>query len=86
MTSAKSSERGARFALPELDTTQKQVIAALTKTREYWQTTTLPYNPLRASETVESRYAAGKALRKEFRGKAMRNGNLRRSVLAAQIL
>ena len=64
MTSAKSSERGARFALPELDTTQKQVIAALTKTREYWQTTTLPYNPLRASETVESRYAAGKALRK----------------------
>ena len=64
MTSAKSSERGARFAIPELDTTQKQVIAALTKTREYWQTTVLPYNPLRASDTVESRYAAGKALRK----------------------
>jgi len=64
MKSEKSGERGARFAIPELDTTQKQVIAALTKTREYWQTTAQPYNSLRASDTVESRYAAGKALRK----------------------
>jgi len=64
MKSEKSGERGARIALPALDATQTQVIAALTKTREYWQTTVLPYNPLRASDTVESRYAAGKALRK----------------------
>ena len=65
MKSEKSGERGERIALPALDATQTQVIAALTKTREYWQTTAVPYNPLRASATVESRYAAGKALRKE---------------------
>jgi len=49
MKSEKSGERGARIARPALDATQTQVIAALT-----W-----------ASATVESRYAAGKALRKE---------------------
>lgn len=65
MNSAKSDEAGASIALPELDATQQKVIATLTETREYWQTTADPYNPLQAHDPVERRYAAGKALRRQ---------------------
>jgi uncharacterized protein (DUF2252 family) len=64
MKSVKPGESDARTALRALDATQKKVIATLEKTREYWQTSADPHNPLQAHHPVESRYATGKALRK----------------------
>jgi uncharacterized protein (DUF2252 family) len=64
MKSPRSVQASASIGFPELDAMQKKVIAMLEKTREYWQTAADPYNPQRAHESQESRYAAGKALRK----------------------
>jgi hypothetical protein len=64
MNLAKLGERSAGMALPELDATQKKVIATLEKTREYWQITVDQYNPLQVHESVDSRYEKDKALRR----------------------
>ena len=45
MKSEEPGERRAEIALPELDEIQKKVI-----TREHWQTTAVPHNPLQAHD------------------------------------
>lgn len=64
MNSAKPDKGSTGVALRELDATQKNVIAILQKTSEYWQTTADRYDPLRAHESIDSRYEKGKALRR----------------------
>jgi len=59
---AESVEEAAR-PITELDATQKEVIATLASTFEFWQTMTA-YNPLKASDSIETRYEAGRAIRK----------------------
>ena len=51
-------------AIPELDATQKEVIATLTSAAEFWQTNGA-YDPLRSEDSIESRYKAGEAIRKQ---------------------
>jgi uncharacterized protein (DUF2252 family) len=51
-------------AIPELDATQKEVIATLATTFEFWQTSATAYNPLESHDSIETRYEAGQAIRK----------------------
>ena len=50
-----------------LDQTQKQVIAVLKTTPEYWHSSVDPCSPLKDYVSVATRYAVGKALRKQSR-------------------
>ena len=51
--------------IPALDATQKKVIALLESTREYWHMRTVPYNPLQPHDSIQTRYEAGRDLRKQ---------------------
>jgi hypothetical protein len=53
--------------IPGLDATQKQVIAVLKTTPEYWHSSVDPCSPLKDYVSVATRYAVGKALRKQSR-------------------
>ena len=66
--------------IPGLDATQKQVITVLKTTPEHWHSSVDPYSPLKAYVSVPTRYAVGKALRKQFRT-VTPNGIRRNSVL-----
>jgi uncharacterized protein (DUF2252 family) len=52
--------------IPDLDATQKKVIALLESTREYWHMHSAdPYDPLHPHDSIQTGYEAGKALRKQ---------------------
>lgn len=51
--------------IPELDATQKKVIATLESTVESWHKFGDSYNPLQPHESIQARYAAGRALRQQ---------------------
>jgi uncharacterized protein (DUF2252 family) len=55
----------ADLKIPDLDATQKKVIATLESTAEFWQTTVDPYNPLQPHDSIQTRYEAGRGLRKQ---------------------
>ncbi len=67
-TQAKSSaaqpDEETVVAIPKLDATQKQVIATLSSTFEYWQDGSTPYNPLQSHASIRTSYEAGVAIRK----------------------
>lgn len=59
---AKSDKRSAGL-IPDLDARQKEVIAQLRSTFEFWQSP-VPYDPLTSHDSTKTRYEAGAALRK----------------------
>lgn len=52
-------------AIPELDAKQKEVIAKLASTPDYWQIGGKEYNPLESHDSIETRYEKGQAIRKQ---------------------
>ena len=65
-TKQKSSEKtNGRRGIPGLDEQQRQVIAKMESSSEYYLGSFSSYNPLQSHESLESRYSAGKALRNE---------------------
>ena len=49
-------------AISELDAKQKEVIATLASTLEFWQTAAI-FNPLESHDSIETRYEKGQAIR-----------------------
>jgi uncharacterized protein (DUF2252 family) len=62
---ANRKHKPAGAQIPALDAAQKKVIAILESTREFWQTAADPYNPLQRHDSIQTRYEAGRALRKQ---------------------
>ena len=66
-TSANKERQTASVQIPGLDATQKQVITVLKTTPEHWHSSVDPCSPLKDYVSVATRYAVGKALRKQSR-------------------
>jgi hypothetical protein len=68
------SEEITGHGIPGLDATQRQVIATLEASSEYW-TNLQKYNPLQSQDSVETRFDAGKTLRNKVPRESHANWN-----------